>query len=219
MKPERLTLSAFGPFAGCTELSFEALGAGGVFLIAGDTGAGKTTMLRCHFLCPLWRGQRRAGPPVRAVLPGRITQRRGRRLMSSWSSPSGAGRIPVRRSPEYTRPKKRGQGEITVPPQAALTEPGWHGLGATGAGQRPRAGDHRAGPGSVCPDGHDRPGGFSADPQRQLQRPQGIIPEAISHRPVCPAAGAAAAGGGKAAGRGCRIRRCHRRRPGADRLA
>ena len=40
--------------------------------------------------------------------------------MSSWSSPSVAGRIP---SAEYTRPKKRGQGEITVPPQAALTEP------------------------------------------------------------------------------------------------
>lgn len=44
MKPEKLVISAFGPYAGRTEIDFTKLGGQGIYLITGDTGAGKTTI-------------------------------------------------------------------------------------------------------------------------------------------------------------------------------
>ena len=43
MKPVKLTLSAFGSYAGQVEIDFKAV-KNGIFLITGDTGAGKTTV-------------------------------------------------------------------------------------------------------------------------------------------------------------------------------
>ncbi len=42
MKPVKLIISAFGPYAGTTEIDFESLGSEGLYLITGETGAGKT---------------------------------------------------------------------------------------------------------------------------------------------------------------------------------
>ena len=44
MRPLKLTVSAFGPYADRTEIDMESLGTNGIYLICGDTGAGKTTI-------------------------------------------------------------------------------------------------------------------------------------------------------------------------------
>ena len=44
MKPLKIKISAFGPYKNCIDIDFEKLGESGIFLITGDTGAGKTTI-------------------------------------------------------------------------------------------------------------------------------------------------------------------------------
>lgn len=44
MRPIKLEMSAFGPYAGLECVDFTMLGENGLFLVAGDTGAGKTTI-------------------------------------------------------------------------------------------------------------------------------------------------------------------------------
>ena len=44
MRPVKLKISAFGPYAEVTELDMNKLGERGLYLISGDTGAGKTTI-------------------------------------------------------------------------------------------------------------------------------------------------------------------------------
>ena len=45
MKPHRLAIEAFGPYADPVAIDFDALAAEGLFLIHGTTGAGKTFLL------------------------------------------------------------------------------------------------------------------------------------------------------------------------------
>ena len=45
MRPKKLVISAFGPYAGRMELDMDSLGQSGLYLITGDTGAGKTTLV------------------------------------------------------------------------------------------------------------------------------------------------------------------------------
>lgn len=59
MKPIKLIISAFGPYAGVTpEINFEKFEERGLFLIAGDTGSGKTTIFDCHLFCIVRDNQR-----------------------------------------------------------------------------------------------------------------------------------------------------------------
>ena len=44
MRPIKLIMSAFGPYAERTELNMDAFGTSGLYLITGDTGSGKTTI-------------------------------------------------------------------------------------------------------------------------------------------------------------------------------
>ena len=42
MRPLKLIMSAFGPYAGVEKIDFAPFGNSGIYLITGDTGAGKT---------------------------------------------------------------------------------------------------------------------------------------------------------------------------------
>ena len=44
MRPIKLTMQAFGPYAGRVTVDFDKLGNSGIYLITGDTGAGKSTI-------------------------------------------------------------------------------------------------------------------------------------------------------------------------------
>ena len=72
MRPERLRVSAFGPYAGQEDLDFSALGNHTLFLICGPTGAGKSTILdaMCYALYGKTSGAVRSGEDLRSNYVG-----------------------------------------------------------------------------------------------------------------------------------------------------
>jgi exonuclease SbcC len=113
-----LELCAFGPYAGRETVDFDLLGADGLFLLHGETGAGKTTLLDA----------------VAFALFGRVPGARGdvKRLRYDNADPDlptevvlelsvQGQRLRLARSPEYDRPKRRGDGFTTQKATASLT--------------------------------------------------------------------------------------------------
>ena len=106
MKPLELTISAIGPFAEQTEISFERLGKQGLFLISGDTGAGKTTLFDaiCFALFGEASGSNRGVDSMRSDFAKPQTKS----FVSLTFSHQGR-QYRVVRNPAYQRPKLGGE--------------------------------------------------------------------------------------------------------------
>lgn len=123
MRPLKLTLSAFGPYAGVTQIPFDKLGKKGLYLITGDTGAGKTFLFDA----------------IVFALYGEASgsTRESSMFRSKYAKQDTATYVTLRfqyhdleyeitRSPEYMRPAKRGEGMTLSRAEATLTYPDGH---------------------------------------------------------------------------------------------
>ena len=119
MKPKKLVISAFGPYADRMELDFDRLG-GGLYLITGDTGAGKTTIFDAitFALYGEASGEIRKGEMFRS----KYAKPEVRTFVELTFTYQGKD-YTVKRNPEYLRPKDRGQGMTMEKANAELIFP------------------------------------------------------------------------------------------------
>ena len=120
MRPLRLTLSAFGPYAAETRLDLEKLGKGGLYLITGDTGAGKTTIFDA--ITYALYDHSSSGIREGSMLRCKYADDKTPTFVELEFEVHGV-RYTVRRNPEYQRPKARGEGMTTEKADATLTYP------------------------------------------------------------------------------------------------
>ena len=120
MRPLKLTMSAFGPYAETVVLDFEQLGSSGLYLVTGDTGAGKTTIFDAITFALYGEASGNAREP--SML---------RSKYAASKTPTeveltflyGGSTYTVKRNPEYQRPKERGEGFTKKAADACLTMP------------------------------------------------------------------------------------------------
>ncbi len=116
MKPHRLAIEAFGPYADPVAIDFDALAAEGLFLIHGTTGAGKTFLLDA--LCFALYGEVSGDRSVKGLRSDHAPPGAVPRVSLEFSC--GTARYRVERVPAHTAPKIRGQGFTDKPSQAFL---------------------------------------------------------------------------------------------------
>ncbi|MBR6671330.1 MAG: SMC family ATPase, partial [Ruminococcus sp.] len=119
MKPVYMEISAFGPFADKTVIDFSKIGDSGIFLITGDTGAGKTTLFDA----------------LSFALYGEASGGKERRISKNFRSDYAAAEVKtyvrlkfehkgkiynIERGPTYTRASKRGKGTTDEPAYASF---------------------------------------------------------------------------------------------------
>lgn len=117
MKPRRLLLSAFGPFADHVEVDFDRLAEIGLFVVSGPTGAGKTTLFDglCYGLYGRLAGHRDQHGDVRSDHADVSTT-----TEVTVDFDAGGHTWRVWRHPRQPRPKKRGSGTTIAPADATL---------------------------------------------------------------------------------------------------
>ena len=123
MRPLKLTISAFGPYAGKMELDFEALGSSGLYLITGDTGAGKTTIFDAISFALF--GEASGGSREPAMLRSKYAEDKTPTEVELTFCYAG-NKYTITRNPEYMRPKGRGEGMTKQAADAKLIYPDGH---------------------------------------------------------------------------------------------
>lgn len=122
MKPMKLIISAFGPYADrMPEIDFEQFEDKGLFLISGDTGAGKTTIFDaiCFALYGTTSGSYRDTKNLRSE----YAKDSAESYVDFYFSHQGRT-YHIWRQPAYERKKQRGTGVITEKEKAVLYEEG-----------------------------------------------------------------------------------------------
>ena len=122
MKPSKLIISAFGPYAGrVPEIDFTKFEEKGLFLISGDTGAGKTTIFDaiCFALYGTTSGSYRDTKNLRSEYASDTAES----YVDFYFSHQGKN-YHIWRQPSYERKKQRGTGVITEKEKAVFYEEG-----------------------------------------------------------------------------------------------
>lgn len=117
MRPIKLTISAFGPYAAETVIPFQEFGQQGLFLITGDTGAGKTSIFDAitYALFGESSGEDRNASMFRSTYADE-----SRPTFVELEFVYNNMTYVVRRSPKQMRPKERGTGLTPQNPTASL---------------------------------------------------------------------------------------------------
>ncbi|MCM3922561.1 SMC family ATPase [Frankia sp. AiPs1] len=127
MRPHRLRLEAFGAFPDRVDVDVDRVSGGGLLLLCGETGGGKTTLLDAIGFAlfgevPGMRGKIAGGPDLRSHHADASV-----RPEVSLEFSVSAGRFRITRSPAWDRPR-RGGGTTRTHPSARLdrhTADGW----------------------------------------------------------------------------------------------
>ncbi|WP_312354516.1 SMC family ATPase [Aminipila sp.] len=120
MRPIHLIISAFGPYADKCEMALSQLGTKGLYLITGDTGAGKTTIFDAIMFALYGEasGSSRETNMLRSKYADENTPTYVELLFQY-----GGKEYKIRRNPEYLRPAKRGNGFTAEKAEAELIYP------------------------------------------------------------------------------------------------
>lgn len=110
-------MSAFGPYASKAEVSFEEFGTGGLFLITGDTGAGKTTIFDAITFA-LFNKTSGMDREINAIRSDYAKENEETYVELTFSH---MGKVyQIHRSPQYEKAKKNGVGFTTKTAKAKL---------------------------------------------------------------------------------------------------
>jgi len=120
MRPNKLIMSAFGPYAGKVEVKLDRLGQNGLYLITGDTGAGKTTIFDA--ITYALYGEASGGTRETSMFRSKYAEPETPTEVELYFSCNGKNYY-VKRNPEYDRPKSRGEGFTTEKANAELHFP------------------------------------------------------------------------------------------------
>jgi len=121
MKPVKLTMCAFGPYADRVEVPMSDFGDSGLYLITGDTGAGKTTIFDAITFALF--GEASGTNRENAMLRSHFAYSDAKTFVKLEFLYRGKIYL-VERNPRYERPKKSGSGTTVEAPNATLTMPG-----------------------------------------------------------------------------------------------